>query len=302
MKIAMRFYNILLFLVLLPCAAISGEHPGPLVEAEWLQANLEKRELVVLDIRSPRKSRDFYAEGHIKGAVSAPYNHGWRKTINGVVGMLPPVPEISEHIGSLGIGNNMHVVIAPFGNSSTDFSAATRIYWTFKVLGHNSISILNGGYAAWLSKGGKLSNEGVVPIPRRFEAVYQTNLVASEKEVFENLNTGAILVDARPAAQYEGKAKSPVVARAGTIPNSVNFRQSLLYNPKATTFLSQERIDTSAQKLGLERQKSTIAFCNTGHWASIAWFALSEVSGRKDVKLYDGSMAEWTATAGNPIQ
>ena len=144
MKLLTRIIGVLLVVVWLPAAAISGENPGRLVNVEWLQANLGRKDLVVLDIRSPRKSRDFYAEGHIEGAISAPYNQGWRRTVDGVVGMLPPVPEISEHIGSLGVGNNSHVVIVPHGNSSTDFSAATRVYWTFKVLGHHHVSILDG--------------------------------------------------------------------------------------------------------------------------------------------------------------
>ncbi|MEC7558641.1 MAG: sulfurtransferase, partial [Pseudomonadota bacterium] len=41
--------------------------------------------------------------------------------------------------------------------------------------------------------------------------------------------------------------------------------------------------------------------CNTGHWAATNWFVLSEVLGRDDVKLYDGSMVEWTADGSNPL-
>ena len=38
----------------------------------------------------------------------------------------------------------------------------------------------------------------------------------------------------------------------------------------------------------------TVSFCNTGHWAATNCFALSEVAGQKQVKLYAGSMVEWT--------
>ncbi len=288
--------------IILSISHAAADEPGALVSVEWLKENLQVTNLVVLDIRSPRKSRNFYEEGHIKGAVSAPYNSGWRETVNGVIGMLPPIEKISAHIGSLGVGNETRVVIVPFGNSSTDFSAATRIYWTFKVLGHDAVSILEGGYAGWYAKGEGLSDSAVVPVPKEFVADYRPELVASETDVQQSLGRDVVLVDARPTAQFEGKAKSPVVSRAGTVPAAVNLRQSTLYSPRKTSFLGLEKIRQSASEIGISEQHKSIAFCNTGHWASIAWFALSEIAGHKDVSLYDGSMTEWTANADNPIQ
>ena len=71
------------------------------------------------------------------------------KNSEGIAGMLPPVEQISNLIGSLGIGNQDHVVLIPYGTSSSKLGTATRIYWTFKVLGHDKVSILNGGMAAY---------------------------------------------------------------------------------------------------------------------------------------------------------
>ena len=53
--------------------------------------------------------------------------------------------------------------------------------------------------------------------------------------------------------------------------------------------------------LRLEGDEANIAFCNTGHWASVAWFGLSEVLGNKNTSMYDGSMAEWTADPARPV-
>ena len=44
-----------------------------------------------------------------------------------------------------------------------------------------------------------------------------------------------------------------------------------------------------------------ISFCNTGHLASIAWFGLSEVEGLPNVRLYDGSMSDWTSDPSRPV-
>jgi thiosulfate/3-mercaptopyruvate sulfurtransferase len=43
-----------------------------------------------------------------------------------------------------------------------------------------------------------------------------------------------------------------------------------------------------------------VSFCNTGHWAAINWFVLSEVLGQSGVQLYPGSMVEWSR-AGLPM-
>ena len=44
-----------------------------------------------------------------------------------------------------------------------------------------------------------------------------------------------------------------------------------------------------------------ISYCNTGHTAALNWFVLSEVLGRDEVALYDGSMTEWTQDPERPV-
>jgi thiosulfate/3-mercaptopyruvate sulfurtransferase len=44
-----------------------------------------------------------------------------------------------------------------------------------------------------------------------------------------------------------------------------------------------------------------LTYCNTGHWAATDWFVLSELLGRKDVRLYYGSMVDWTSNASRPL-
>ena len=45
-----------------------------------------------------------------------------------------------------------------------------------------------------------------------------------------------------------------------------------------------------------------INFCNSGHWASLGWFASHEILGNKDAKVYDGSMVEWSADKSLPME
>lgn len=296
--------GVLRFLVMLSCflhggAALAELRAGPLVSVEWLKSNLSQNELVILDIRSPRPNRNFYNEGHIPGSVSVPYNEGWRVTRDGVVGMLPEPEELQELWRSAGLNTDDRVVIVPFGNSSTDFGAATRAYWTLKAMGHDSVSILDGGYRAWLLARGPLSKDKVSIEPGDFVAKPRPEMIATESEVQASLRGDTLRLDARPQPQFQGRAKSPVVEKAGTIPGSLNTPQSRFYDRGSARFIDaaglSEFVDTGGEE-------PIIAFCNTGHWASLAWFAVSEIAGRSSVKLYDGSMAEWTRNDGNPVQ
>ena len=92
-----------------------------------------------------------------------------------------------------------------------------------------------------------------------------------------------------------------MVRAEGTIPGAVNIEHSKLYSAEYAVFAKPETIETLATAVGLEANEENIVFCNTGHWASIAWFALSEVLGNKNTKMYDGSMAEWTVDPNRPV-
>src|SRR5262249_4601733 len=58
---------------------------------------------------------------------------------------LPGPAELEKLIGELGIDEDSYVVVVPAGVHATDFGAAARVYWTFKVAGLGQVSILYGG-------------------------------------------------------------------------------------------------------------------------------------------------------------
>jgi thiosulfate/3-mercaptopyruvate sulfurtransferase len=43
-----------------------------------------------------------------------------------------------------------------------------------------------------------------------------------------------------------------------------------------------------------------ISFCNTGHWSATTWFVLSEVLGKKNVRMYPESAIGWSRSR-NPM-
>ncbi|PRX11211.1 UNVERIFIED_ORG: thiosulfate/3-mercaptopyruvate sulfurtransferase [Martelella mediterranea] len=277
---------------------------APLVDATWLQDHLGSDGLIILDTRAPTDDANPYTAGHIPGAIWAPYGKfGWRATVDGVPGQLPEIPEIEGRIKSLGINDDTQVIIVPAGASSSEFGAATRVYWTFKVLGHDNVTILDGGMRDWQAADGALETEMVIPQQAgNFTADFRPQYYASTEEVAAAEDNGVRLVDGRPVDQFEGKAKSPVVRAPGTIPGAINLPQSRFYNAETASFVNQSEAQSLASDAGLSEDDETIAFCNTGHWASIAWFGLSEVDGKENVKMYDGSLAEWASDESRPLE
>jgi thiosulfate/3-mercaptopyruvate sulfurtransferase len=296
-------------LLLAGTAQAAGLTDQPLVDTAWLESNLDADNLVVIDIRDQATDKDGkpvgeppYAVGHVPGAVAAPYaSYAWRTKVDGVPGMLPGVETLEEKIGALGIDEDTHVVIIPAGENASDFGSATRVYWTFKVLGHDEVSILEGGHKAWADAGKALSQEAETPSAARFTAAFRPELIASTADVRQALDGKTALVDARPTAQYLGQSKSPVAKVPGTIPGSANISNDLFYNGKTAQFADAAEIDSLLAQVGVDKDQPQIAYCNTGHWASVAWFGLSEVAGVPNVSMYDGSLAQWTQDDANPM-
>jgi thiosulfate/3-mercaptopyruvate sulfurtransferase len=189
-------------------AASAVDAAEPLVEKAWLAARLGDPHVVVLDLRPA----EAYSAGHIPGAVSAAYGTTeW--TVpgpNGAARALPPVPQVAATIGALGVGDADTVVIV-----ADSFPGAARAYWTFKVLGHNEVSILDGGAQAW---NGALDAVTVTRPAAVFTPHYMPALRAELPEVSRAASDGsAVLVDARPLPQWNGTFKLPFVRGAGHI-------------------------------------------------------------------------------------
>ena len=285
----------------IPVAAAEGV--TPLVSTAWLKQHLADADLVVLDIRSvvDGGGADAYRAGHVSGAVHSDYDKaGWRVTRNDLPLMLPSVAELEKLIGETGIDEESRVVIVPAGVSVLDFGAAARIYWTLKVVSHPRVSILDGGFAAWKADPTNPIETAVhVPSPKIFTAVIDKTLLASATEVDEARRSGRTLIDARPASFFSGKEKHPRALAYGHIPGARNIDSALLYDPTTNRLKAKDEL---ARVFAAIPAGPATSYCNTGHWAATDWFVFSEILGRKDVKMYPGSMVEWTGDAGRPVE
>ncbi|MCS4502634.1 sulfurtransferase [Arhodomonas aquaeolei] len=292
-------------LAVLLAGGVAAAAVPPLVGPDWLAGHRGDADVAVLDVRSPIDGGDevAFADGHIPGSVDAGYtSHPWRVTKDGVVGKLPPVGELESLVGGLGVDNGDTVVIVPAGTGPTDFGSAARVYWTFRVLGHDRVTILNGGYRGWVAAGNEVATGTVSPQPGDFDADFREGMVVSTRDV-ENAETRGIqLVDARPSDYFKGDKKHPEARVAGTIPDAVNIQHQRFLSGGDVWRFDQDRVDAVLGDVSLDGDRRPVSFCNTGHWASTTWFALSEVRGEDNVGLYDGSMVEWTADESHPVQ
>ena len=285
---------------------LNAQAATPLVDVDWVKANSCNKDVRVLDIRNPLDggSRTDYLKGHIPCAVHTDYlKGGWRGLVDNVPGQLPPTDKIAKLIGDLGIDNDTQVVVYHHGKNALDMGSATRVYWTFKVLGHDKVSILNGGYLAYVKGENKIEKGNNKVEAKTFKANLRADMLATAADVKKAMNDGKTeLVDLRPQHQFMGINRHPKSKRSGTIPGSKNLPESWMTQNGGGSFRTKADLSKLYKIAKIDPDADQISYCNTGHWASVGWFVNSEIMGNKKSKLYDGSMVEWSANSDLPIE
>ena len=266
-----------------------------LTPAELSATQTAAPQLRVIDIRDPQS----YAAQHIPGAVNAPYGK-WRGPATNP-GELPDVSKLTQLVQSLGLTPATHAVVVSSGADATDFGASARVYWTLKTLGLKELSIVNGGMKAWADAQLPQDGAAVKVAPSRWQPQIDTSLIATREDIRKNLDlSNAALVDSRPDAFYQGKTRAPAAKLSGTLPGAQQLDFNQWFVPGTSTFVDTATAKQIAAKVQRKSGQDMVAFCNTGHWAATDWFGLSEMAGLPNVKLYAGSMVDWTQQPGAP--
>ena len=286
-------YPVQLFILafLLFSRLVAAEGLTPLIEPEQLAAYVASEQpLTVLDIRT----QDEYQQGHVQGAVSAPYAR-WRGPANNPGQLLKPA-ELQGLAQQLGLVEQP-IVVYSSGSDETDFGAAARVYWTLKYMGFTQLSVLNGGLAYWQKQGYPLDQQLVQPQPSTTVIQLRPELVILQPELLQKVQQPSALtqlLDARPQLFYQGTVKAPTASVPGTIASAQSLEFSQWFSGQDNRLKSPNEIKQLIQQRGLTTAQETVSFCNTGHWAATNWFVLSEIGGLTQVRLYPASLAEWT--------
>lgn len=271
-------------------AAFAGSF-GPLITPERLQDLIETDAPQILDIRG-----EAYDAGHIAGAVSAPYGLFRGPADN--PGQVPGTEQLETTFESLGLTLDRPVVIVHEGADAGNFGAAARVYWTLKSTGFQNLAILNGGATAWSKAGLPSDTTPVTPQPSELEITFSHEWTADTADVAAIVadGQGATLIDARPKTFYDGYKAHDAAARPGTLPGAINVTYSRWFAPEAGEIGAVADVASLKETLGISGEGDVVSFCNTGHWAAVDWFALSEIAGLDNVKLYPASMVEYSKT------
>jgi len=271
-----------------------------LIDAAALKAKLGEPGVVVLEIQP----QQYYVQAHLPGSTRTDYAN-WRITNpNGVPETLPDTAQLEQLIGRLGIDNESEVIIVPIGQGPGEMAVATRIYWSLYIAGLDNLSILNGGLIGYYNTYGA---EGLTggsdskPDAKQFKIKLREQELMNMDKVQEYIDSGYELLDARSQAEYRGEVAGSAKERPGSLPGAKNIPFNTLMNQKGDAFLDIDAIRALYTAADMPTEGAQLAYCHSGHRASLAWFVSHELLGNKEALMYDGSMLEWAATPDRPL-
>jgi thiosulfate/3-mercaptopyruvate sulfurtransferase len=121
-----------------------------LISVERLAARIHDPSLRVVDVRwylgRPGDGRAAYDAGHIPGAIYVDLDTDLRAPQGPGRHPLPDPAVFAARLGELGVGSEHSVVVY----DDVGGGIAARLWWMLDDLGHSSVSVLDGGFLAWI--------------------------------------------------------------------------------------------------------------------------------------------------------
>ncbi|MEM8791202.1 MAG: 3-mercaptopyruvate sulfurtransferase [Pseudomonadota bacterium] len=273
--------------------AISGT--DALVSTEWLEERLNAPDIRIIDgsyhmADTGRNGRAEYEAGHIPGArffdideiadEKAPLPH-----------MLPPAEKFISRMRKMGIGDGHRVIVY----DQTGLFSAARVWWTFRVFGHQDVSVLDGGLPKWMAEGRPVDDEPVDPRERHFTGRRNAGMVRDVTQIAGSTKLRSEqIVDARSPGRFRGEEPEPRQGlRAGHIPGSANVHYRTLLNDDQT-MKTPEETKAIFEAAGVDLTRPIVTSCGSGVTAAILSLALHRLGHNRNA-LYDGSWVEWGA-------
>lgn len=276
---------------------------SPLIAADALGAGIANPGLRILDCRfslqEPAAGRADHEAAHIPGAVYADLDKDLAAPPRPGSGRhpLPDPVELAKTFGEMGIDSDTKVVV--YDDSSG--AVAARAWWLLRWLGHDKVSLLDGGFAAWqrlqmpVEKGGvRVRAKDFAGAPRE-EMVLETHEIVAGREYSGEL----LLVDARDAERFCG-ASEPIDPVAGHIPGAINlpFAENLEASGLWKEPAELRRIWSMV--LGSDLGASWGVMCGSGVTAC-HHVVSALVAGLREPRLYVGSWSEWISDPERPV-
>ena len=282
-----------LFLFLLLNSTFAFSSPSFLVDINWLAKNLNSSSIRLIDMSDDTQFQRF----HIPGATHLPYaaiNMHNKKGVSLSVGK----DNIIKILGLLGIQTKHHVVIY----DDMGGLHAGRLFWELEKIGHKNISILNGGLVKWILSGKKVTakSQNIKAVQYKTAIKSGRNNTATLEEILSTtFNSKNILLDVRSKEEYSGYLRYP---RTGHIPKAKWWEWSQSVNfENAFKMQKQTTLKKQLQQLGISKTNTPITlYCQSAHRAAQSYFTLRQL-GFENVKVYDGSMSEYSKVKSAPL-
>lgn len=257
----------------------------PLIDVDTLARH--GKQMKVYDVRwklgAPDQGRRDYLAAHIPGAVFVDLDEDLSST-PGENGRHPlPTPErFVETLGRLGLGANDHALV--YDDSAG--TVAARMWWMLRSIGHSNVSVLDGGFQAWIESGGELEAGDQTPVPTTYPgpATFQGTVMIDEL-------AGRNVIDVRAPERFNGEHE-PVDPRPGHIPGAKNF-------PVTMALRDGRFVDAGLLRETYQPIEEPVVSCGSG--VNACHTALAMVAaGLEMPDVYIGSFSEWSRS-GRPV-
>jgi thiosulfate/3-mercaptopyruvate sulfurtransferase len=272
----------------------------PLVSTQWLADRLKEPYLRIVAApfympADPRTPRGEFDKEHIPGAVLFDID-AVKDPSNPLPHMLAPPEAFADAVGRLGIGEGDRIVVYDHAG----LMSAGRVWWNFRVMGHDEVYVLDGGLPRWIAEDRPIASGPVTSAARPFQARFRPELVRDIAQVKAVLaDGGAQVLDARARDRFQGSAPDPRPGLpSGHMPGALNtpfteLLESGMMRPK-DDLVARFRAE------GVDLDKPIVTSCGSGVTAAIVALALAR-AGHWDAAVYDGSWTEWASRADTEI-
>lgn len=279
-----------------------------LVDTDWLHASLSDDAIRIFDCTTilvpdarqtytVQAARDEYDKGHIPGAGFLDLQAEFSDNDSKLRFTVPSNEQFALAAADNGIGNDHHVILY----STTLPMWATRMWWLFRIFGHDNVSVLDGGFAKWQREGKAVSREPAGYPAANYNARLDGSRVADKTEVLAAIgNPGTCVLNALSRAQFSGQGTH--YGRPGRIKNSENLPFNELLDPETGCFLPDDQLRQKLASTSAVNAGRVITYCGGGIAASVNLFALALIGQEDKVALYDASLSEWARDESAPME
>ena len=265
-----------------------------LVGPDWLEQHLADPQVRLVEVDV---SATAYNQGHIPGAVL------WNvySDLKDSDYRLLDAAAMEVLLTRTGIEPGSTVVCYGY--------APALAFWLMKLYRYADVRVLDCSRGAWMDAGRPWTTDTpspsgpTTPYPLPTPDVRVRADYATVRTAIGQPSTA--IVDVRSLAEYQGDRFWPSGApepsgRAGHVPSAVHLPIDDVFDDRGR-FRPVDELRRQFAPIAASPASDVITYCAIGGRAATAWFVLTYLLGHRNVRVYDGSWAEWGHKSAAPV-